>query len=294
MPAMTTSMASASTWPVVPVMTSLPKTSENWVAPRPRKKAQLLPARKSTELTNDAPAIQMSQLAPERTACACRAISVTTDGGPVGLGGVVLGGPVVLMKTPRGKSLGGETLAQNQANFDCDSDGFEPLGPLVELALPAHDRHLRPVLIVHRIEGKDLLHALWVRRKLDRRRHLVGFDVRNEIGHLGEGDSLQRNHLGVSDQRLGRQPHPRLLEKLVLIGTYRGERVQEPAAAAKVEPAHFHLESWWAPPGFDSVLRCPEIPNVLGGGVEGALDTDLPAGRLCLRRQAMSRSGRPA
>src|SRR3989442_15009785 len=85
-------------------MISLPNASTNWVAPRPRKKAQLLPATKSTEFTSDNPAIQMSQLAPARLSCACFAISVMPCGGPVGLGGVVLGGPVVLMRRTGGNS----------------------------------------------------------------------------------------------------------------------------------------------------------------------------------------------
>src|ERR1700674_2179423 len=96
MPAITTSTASASSSPVVRVMMSLPMASENWVAPRPRKKDQLLPATKSTELTNDRPAIQMSQLAPDRTSWVWLAISMTAGDGPAGPGGVVLGVPVVL------------------------------------------------------------------------------------------------------------------------------------------------------------------------------------------------------
>src|SRR5438132_11780970 len=103
-PARTTSTASASTSPVVPVMISLPIASENWVAPRPRKKDQLLPATKSTEFTNERPATQMSQLAPDRTSWACFAISITAGGGPAGPGGVVLGGPVGLIGGTRGGS----------------------------------------------------------------------------------------------------------------------------------------------------------------------------------------------
>src|SRR2546425_4682547 len=115
MAAITTSTASAATSPVVPVMISLPNASENCVAPRPRKKAQLLPATKRTEFTSDKPAIKMNQLAPDLTSCACFAISVTAGGGPVGLGGGVLGGPDVLIKTPWGRSLWGETVAQTQS-----------------------------------------------------------------------------------------------------------------------------------------------------------------------------------
>src|ERR1700694_3504364 len=92
MPAITTSTASASTSPVVPVMMSLPMASENWVAPRPRKKDQLLPATKSTEFTSDSPAIQMSQLAPDRTSWVCFASSTTAGGGPAGTRGGVVGG----------------------------------------------------------------------------------------------------------------------------------------------------------------------------------------------------------
>src|SRR5260370_8111495 len=72
-------------------MTSLPKASENCVAPRPRKKAQLLPTTKRMEFTSDKPAIQISQLAPDRTSCVCFAISVTASGRPVGLGAGALG-----------------------------------------------------------------------------------------------------------------------------------------------------------------------------------------------------------
>jgi hypothetical protein len=67
------------------------------VAPRPRKKDQLLPATKSTEFTSERPAIQMSQLAPDRTSWVCFAISTTAGGGPAGTGGVVLGGSIVLI-----------------------------------------------------------------------------------------------------------------------------------------------------------------------------------------------------
>jgi hypothetical protein len=59
------------------------------------------------EFTSDKPAIQISQLAPDRTSCVCFAISVMAGGRPAGLGGVALGGPVVLMTHP----LWGETLA---------------------------------------------------------------------------------------------------------------------------------------------------------------------------------------
>src|SRR2546426_10459885 len=118
--AITTSTISATTSPVVPVMISLPKASENCVAPRPRKKAQLLPATKRTEFTSDKPAIQMNQLAPDLTSCACFAISVTAGGGPVGLGAGVLGGPDVLIKNPLRQILLGPTVAQNQATSSPD------------------------------------------------------------------------------------------------------------------------------------------------------------------------------
>src|SRR5207248_2082584 len=147
MAAITTSTISATTSPIVPVMISLPNASENCVAPRPRKKAQLLPATKRTEFTSDKPAIQMNQLAPDLTSCACFAVSLTAGCGPGGLGGGVLGGPDVLTKTPRGRSLWGETLAQNRAASK-RSDEFEHSPEFVELILPAHDGHLRPVLIV--------------------------------------------------------------------------------------------------------------------------------------------------
>src|SRR5947208_7249426 len=103
MAAITTSTINATTAPVVPVMISLPKASENCVAPRPRKKAQLLPATKRTEFTSDNPAIQMNQLAPDLTSCGCFARSLMGAGCPVGLGGGVLGGPDVLTKTRLGR-----------------------------------------------------------------------------------------------------------------------------------------------------------------------------------------------
>src|SRR4029077_3122562 len=113
-PAIRTSTTSASTCPVVPVMISLPKASTNCVAPRPRKKDQLLPTAKSTEFTSDRPAIQMNQLAPDRMSCTCLAASVATGGGPVGDGGpAVLGLSVVLMDT-QGEIPWGQTVAQRR------------------------------------------------------------------------------------------------------------------------------------------------------------------------------------
>src|SRR5947209_207396 len=94
MPAITTSTTSATTSPVVPVMISFPNASENCVAPRPRKKAQSLPATKRTEFTSDKPAIQMNQLAPDLTSCACFAIAVTAGGDPGGVGGLREGEPL--------------------------------------------------------------------------------------------------------------------------------------------------------------------------------------------------------
>src|SRR3989442_10373267 len=99
-------------------MISLPNASTNWVAPRPRKKAQLLPATKSTEFTSDNPAIQMSQLAPARLSCACFAISVMPCGGPVGLGGGVLGGPVVLIR----KNPGDFPLGRGKSTVEAGRD----------------------------------------------------------------------------------------------------------------------------------------------------------------------------
>jgi len=96
----TTSTISATTSPVVPVMISLPMHPEELRGAEAEEEGQLLPATKRTEFTSDKPAIQMNQLAPDLTSCACFAISVTAGGGPVGLGGGVLGGPDVLIKTP--------------------------------------------------------------------------------------------------------------------------------------------------------------------------------------------------
>src|SRR3989442_3948629 len=202
--AITTSTISATTSPVVPVMNCLPKASENCVAPRPRKKAQLLPATKRTEFTSDRPAIQMNQLAPDLTSCACFAISVTAGGGPVGPGGGVLGGPDVLIKNPLRQILLGPTVAQNQATSSPDrrssfsarrhratarrassslrrgltrrfiATGYHPLDRIqepaefTELLLPAHDRHLLPVLAVHGTGRQSHPHARRLRVDLPR------------------------------------------------------------------------------------------------------------------------------
>src|SRR6266550_3407526 len=113
MAAITTSTTSATTSPVVPVMISLPNASENCVAPRPRKKAQSLPATKRTEFTRDKPAIQMNQLAPDLTSCACFTVWLTAGCGPVGPGGG--GGPDVLMKPPEGDPSGARRYHKNRA-----------------------------------------------------------------------------------------------------------------------------------------------------------------------------------
>src|SRR5260370_24325836 len=96
-------------------MTMSPKSSTNRVAPRPRKKLQLLPAIKSTEFTSDKPAIQMNQLAPARTSCLCFAISAMAGGGPAGLRGAVVGRPLVPVESTRGRALWPEGLLQKRA-----------------------------------------------------------------------------------------------------------------------------------------------------------------------------------
>src|SRR5260370_3067263 len=63
---------------------------------------------------------------------------------------------------------------------------------LFELALATQLRPLRPVVVVHRVEGQHHPHTVLDLAELDHRLDLVGLDARNEIGDVLVDETARR------------------------------------------------------------------------------------------------------
>src|SRR5438874_4241874 len=153
---------------------------------------------------------------------------------------------------------------------------LERASELVQLALPPHDRHLGPVLVVHRVDRQHESDAVGGRLELDRRRDVVRLDTGDEVRDLREHQTRGRDDLDVPAAIFGRHRHAGVLHELDLIGSDGRHRVPELPARPQIQRVHLHRETIGAPPRLEALLRRPHVPDPFDVRVEGPLDGDLP------------------
>src|SRR5258708_33939858 len=98
--------------------------------------------------------------------------------------------------TPRWRQGDGNAVVQTprwRQKCGIGTSGLEELLQSAELALPTHDSHVRPVLVVHRGEGQDHPPPPRGRLELDGRRHLSGPDPGHEGALLAVGQTARSN-----------------------------------------------------------------------------------------------------
>ena len=150
----------------------------------------------------------------------------------------------------------------------------QQMGELAQLALPAHDRSLRPLLVVHRVEGEHHANAAGDRLQLDQRLDVVRLDAGDEIGEAHVPEASILDDLGIAQVALRDGWHAGSLHELDLVGSGSHHRVVELAAGTQIDRTDLHREAIGPPPGLDALLRRPQLPDVFDRRGKGTFHRD--------------------
>lgn len=149
---------------------------------------------------------------------------------------------------------------------------FDRRREVVELVRAAGEEPLRPLLVVHRLDGHRHLDRVGRRLEIDDGRERVGLDAGNEIDERVVGEASGCVDLGEGLLRPRAEGQARASHERDLLRRDGGHRVCEPPARTEFEFVHLDLEPVGSPPGLDAGRCGPELPECFATGRIGALE----------------------